>query len=113
MEERMIKFAKELEQLLAEGKDLREIAVITYQRRESGENIPYMMIGDTDRKTRKAIGIYASPIKSQKDLYEFFNRKRIGSVAIPVYTLRITAEEGVIFSKCEQRLGEKINLLTK
>lgn len=108
MKKELIAFAQELNQKLAGGMNLRELSQYTYTRRESGDNIPYMSIGDQVGKT--VTGIYASPTTKQKELKAFFSETRIGG-NLPRYTLRVSLENGVEFFEVLEKGGERINLI--
>lgn len=108
IEKDMLAYKKEIENLFTEGKPLRDISQWSYTQREVRKNVPYMAIAD--KANRKEITkIWATPTQSQRDLYKFFSMKAPGSV-LPMYSLYVDAEEGVVFKK---RLGKGENNFVK
>ena len=102
MKDLLLKFKHELEQYLEQGKSLQEISQITFNRREAGENIPYMGIEQKIGNMITRIG--ASPTKKQKELRAFFDELAEGS-RITKYSLYIDLEESnkVVF---KEKLGK-------
>lgn len=108
--ERMILYAKELQGLLNSGKTLRDISRLTYDRRQSGENIPYMAVYDMSNDHR-ILELYAAPTSKQTELKKFFEIKRNDSNVFSRFTLRIKLTTGVEFYEKPEKT-QLINLLT-
>lgn len=105
--ESVIEFTEEIQSLLFKGKTLKEISEWSYQQRESGRNVPYLSVLQTERKKDHLI-LRASPTKQQKDLYEFFNMPVDGKKALPKYVLEVTRVgdlKTVVYTRREFRNG--------
>ncbi len=83
----MIAYTIELRKLFTEGKDLREISRWSYAQRESGRNIPYMAICDSNDKGKTISGLWATPISKQKELKAFFDMTKAELSMLSKYTL--------------------------
>ncbi len=92
MKEELIRFINDIQQLLDNGKSLRDISKWSYIQREGGRNIPYMSITQTE-KDGTVIGITANPVVKQKELKSFFDEILTGCVSLPKYTLTVYLED--------------------
>jgi hypothetical protein len=81
-------YADELQRIFVMNNgDLRAVSQWSFAARTDDPIIPYMSI-DTTEKGGKVVMISASPVKSQKDLVEFFGIIAPGKVSLRKYTLR-------------------------
>jgi hypothetical protein len=102
-ERRMRQFAAEAADQLKQGKDLRQVSRWSYDRRESGEDVPYMSVLNRDPDGTVTC-VYASPTAKQKKLKKFFDEKAPDS-SMPRYTLRAVAEDGHAIVEFTEKLG--------
>jgi hypothetical protein len=104
----LIKFATEITAQIKAGKSIKEIRQWSFDKRENGENIPYLAgpnLVDTDQDA-----LLAQPTKKQKDLYEFFelkahNARRIRRYNFYVYENKVTFYETAKVDKKFQHIN--------
>lgn len=79
----LLRYADEIEELLAAGKDLKDIRKWSYEEREKGRLVPYLSSVTDDC-------LQAAATKKQKELYAFFNETAPGFKMITKYVFRVS-----------------------
>lgn len=95
----LIEYKYEIQRMLLENKSLKDINKWSYEQRESGRNVPYLQISDTENG--QITTLWANAISRQKDLKEFFDIKPEGS-AMSKFSFFVT-KDGVTF---KEKLGK-------
>lgn len=83
---------------------LSEIPTLTYNLRESGEDMIYFAKGTWNEKTKYLV---PSPISKQKEYKKFFDEPMKGGISLPAYTVYIY-EDRIEFLYKEKVNGEII-----
>ena len=99
----LLKYCEELRQQWELTHDLRKVSQWSFQQRESGRNIPYMSIGQTEKNSNTVLGLWAAPISRQRDLYRFFDMPMCEGIILPKYSIRMYLDEGIVF---KEKLGK-------